>query len=263
MRLPGIWLIAAVCATATNAFAQQPSLVFTAPTPTREDTAVTFRAFPVIEERGLALWGGAASDFGIGVDVGAGRWTVRTIASLTMLPIGRDSRPMYQQVEALRPVLAKSATSVIAGGGIRQEWDGTQVLIGRALVGANLAAGRLEGSVVLERANSSMIRRDAADMVTSLGWARHVGDRIALGVEGIGQDLEGFWDPSEADGGAKLLVGPSIRVQSKRGNWAAAATAGPVIRSPAVVPDGSGRIDRVGGRHYGFFASGSWLPSRR
>jgi hypothetical protein len=138
------------------------------------------------------------------------------------------------------------------------------VLIGRALAGADVAGGRLQGSFVLERASSSPVRRDAADLVTTVGWSRRIGDRMALGVEGIGQDLEGFWDRAEAEGGAKLLLGPSVHVRSKRGNWTATATAGPVMRSISTGSgNASGPTSRSDGRHFGIFASASWLPSQR
>ena len=31
---------------------------------------------------------------------------------------------------------------------------------------------------------------------------------------GLGQDLEGFWDPAEKDGGARVMAGPSIATSS-------------------------------------------------
>jgi len=241
---------------AVDVLAQVPPLVFTAPAPEPARSGIAIYASPVIDERGLALWSGTSADIGVGVDVVGRQWTVRSITSMTMLPVDGYSRPTFQQVELLRPVRATASTFVAVGGGIRQEWDGTQVLIGRALAGANVAGGRLQGSFVLERSGSSAVRRDAADMVTTVGWSRRAGDRIAFGVEGIGQDLEGFWDAAEAEGGAKLLVGPSVHVRSKRGHWTATATAGPVLRSISAPT-----ADR--GRQYGVFASASWLPSRK
>ena len=101
--------------------------------------------------------------------------------------------------------------------------------------------------------------------MTSLGWSRRIGDRISVGVEGIGQDLEGLWNPSEIDGGAKLLVGPSLHAQSKSGDWAASLTAGPVVHATSVasLPDVPGATYRDVGRHFGIFASASWVPSLR
>src|SRR4029077_19366639 len=132
------------------------------------------------------------------------------------------------------------------------------VLIGRVLAGAEVGRGRLQGSLIMERAASSPVRRDAADVVASIGWSRRIVDRLALGVEGVGQDLEGFWDAAEADGGAKLLVGPSLHLRSRNGDWSASAVAGPVLRSPlTATPKSFGATHDAVGNHFGIFASAS------
>src|SRR5262249_29153451 len=134
---------------------------------------------------------------------------------------------------------------------------------GRVLAGADLGRGRLQGSVVLERAASSRTR-DAADLVTSLGWSRPIDEGMSFGVESIAQDLEGLWNPTEADGGAKVLVGPSFHAQSHNGSWAATVIAGAAVQrlstSSPVVHAGT---EISHGHHFGFFASASWVPSPR
>jgi hypothetical protein len=246
-----------------NAFAQAPPLTFTVAAPERNSSDTILQASAVVEERGLALWGGTASDFGVGVSLSGPRWTIRSITSMTTLPVAGHGRPTFQQIEILRPVFSTGSMSVAGGGGIRQEWDGTRVFLGRVMAGSDVGRGRLQGSLVIERAVSSPLRHDAADVVTSVGWSRRIGDRMSVGVEGIGQDVEGLWNPSEADGGAKLLVGPSLHLQSKRGDWAASLTAGPVIRAPSVASPSGIPVATYpgGGRHFGMFASASWAPS--
>ena len=234
-----VLLAVALCVVVpAGAIAQAPPLVFTAaaPDPASTETAVLRSA--VVDERGLALWAGTESDFGVGVDVVGRRWTVRSSTSMTTLPIDGVRRPTFQQVELLRPLYSSKSASIAGGGGVRQEWDGSPVLIGRVLAGADVAGGRVQGSFVLEHAMTSVVRHDAADVVTSVGWSHRIGDRFAMGVEGIGQDLEGFWDPTEAEGGAKLLVGPSLHVRSRSGHWTASATAGPVLRSQSTIVSG-------------------------
>jgi hypothetical protein len=259
-------LVLVLCGIAVvDTLAQAPPLVFTVAVPERTSSETTVRASPVVAERGLALWRGASSDFGTGVDLAGAGWTIRSITSMRALPVGSHLHPTFQQIEAVRLLFSTGSTSVAGGGGIRQEWDGTRVLIGRVLGSAELAGGRLQGSFVMERSLSSPVRRDAADVMTSVGWSRRIGDRLALGVEGIGQDLEGFWDHAEADGGARLLVGPSLHVQTKSGEWAATATAGPVLRRPSTVssPEVLGVARPYSAGHFAVFASASWLPSRR
>ena len=243
--------------------AQPPPLVFTVAVPDRASSETTVRASAVVEARGLALWSGAASDFGTGVDIAGPTWTVRSITSMTMLRVGDRVRPSFQQIGVGRPLFFVGSASVAGGGGIRQEWDGTRVLVGRVLSGADLGRGRLQGSLVLERALASTMRRDAADVVISVGWTRRLGNRLAVGVEGIGQDLEGFWDAEEAEGGARLLVGPSLHFQSKNGDWSSSVVVGPVLRSSStVLPTSINASHLDAGRHLGFFASASWLPSK-
>jgi hypothetical protein len=108
---------------------------------------------------------------------------------------------------------------------------------------------------VVERAISSPVAHDAADFLTTLGWSRPVRRRISLGVEGVGQDLEGLWNPAEADGGAKLLFGPSLRAQSAGGTWSASVTAGPVVQTFSTVAPAP-----AGGHHFAVFAAGTWVP---
>ena len=256
-------LIFTLCACASGrAFAQAPPLVFTAPTPEPGSSETVLQASATVEERGLALWDGTESDVGVGVALSASRWTVRSISSMTTLPVEGHDRPTFQQVEVVRRLFSTGSMSVAGGGGIRQEWDGTRVLVGRVLAGSDLGRGRLQGSLVMEHTMSSPLIHDAADVVTSLGWSRRIGERFSAGVEGIGQDLEGLWNPAEVDGGAKLLVGPSFHVQSTRGDWAASFTAGPVIHPASVAsPPGIRPADSSGGRHFGLFASATWVPS--
>jgi hypothetical protein len=242
-------VVAVVTGYAATASAQTPNLVFTSALPEARPRVPSTQAFAVVEERGLAMWSGTTADFGVGISVTTPAWTIRSISSITSLPLGPNRRAMFEQLDVVRPLISTTSVSLAAGGGIRQEWDGTRVLIGRALAGGAVAHGRLQGSVVLERATSSRIRRDAADVITTFGWSRAVARHVSAGLEGIGQDLEGLWDPAEADGGAKLLVGPSIHLQSGTATWSAAVTAGPVMTAAT-----------SRGRHFGVFASASWLP---
>jgi hypothetical protein len=257
-------IVSGVCAAAAgSACAQTPPLVFTTPLPqpSVSQPSISIRSWAVVEERGLALWSGAASDFGTGVEVSTGTWTIRSVASMRTLPIDDHLHPTFHQVEVIRPMLSAAALSVAAGGGIRQEWDGTRVLMARALVGAPALGGTLQGSLLIERALApGTVERDSADVITTVGWSRSLNRRLGIGVEGIGQDLEGFWNPAEADGGARLLLGPSLHVQSRGGDWTASATAGPVFHtaSPAAASNGVEIARFAAGGHLGVFASASW-----
>jgi len=252
-------LVVVIAGIAPSSFAQESPLVFTVAVPDRARSSPTLQLSAVVEERGLALWSGAASDFGVGVTLSTSRWTVRSVGSMTVLPVDGHARPTFQQFEVIRPVFSAGSTSIAGGGGVRQEWDGTSVIVGRLLAASDVGEGRLQGSLVVERAISSPIRRDAADFITTLGWSRPVGHRLSVGVEAIGQDLEGFWNPAEAEGGAKVLVGPTVHAQSTSGSWAASLTAGSVLQTLSTVTSWSPPVSA--GRHFGFFASASWVPT--
>jgi hypothetical protein len=54
--------------------------------------------------------------------------------------------------------------------------------------------------------------RDALDVLALAGVSYRLIDRLRVGVEYVGQDLEGMVDDDEAEGGAHHYVGPSVAV---------------------------------------------------
>ena len=261
LRAAALLAAVSLCA-ASEAAAQTPELVFTVPVPDSRPAEPLPRPFSAVEERGLALWSGAVSDFGVGATVSRRAWTVRSIASMTPAAFVTHDWPTLVQLEVIRPLLSIGSFSVAAAGGVRQERDGTRLVLGRVLAGANVTGGRMEGSLMLERAASSPVQHDAVDVVTSLGWSRRMNERFSVGVEGLGQDLEGFWNRDEADGGAKLLLGPSVHARSASGTWAASITAGPLLQTLSRgAADVAASTPTSTGRHLGLFVSASWVPS--
>lgn len=135
----------------------------------------------------------------------------------------------FQQIEFIRSFGRTRHSELAAGGGVRQEFGGTQTVVGRVIAGAALARGRLESNTVMEKTQAA--RRDSVDVITTFGWSRAINGRVSAGVEGIGQDLEGFWSADEAEGGARLLVGPSLHVASADRRWSFTMAGGPLFRS--------------------------------
>jgi hypothetical protein len=66
-----------------------------------------------------------------------------------------------------------------------------------------------------------------------VGWGFKVTPAFSLGAELVGEDLEGFWEPSEAEGGARLLVGPSLHVMPHARKWQFTAAGGPTLHPKA------------------------------
>jgi len=155
-----------------------------------------------------------------------------------------------QQGEILYNVLQSPArrASVAAGIGIRHEPQGVNVLLGRVAAGRTFSAWRVDGNALFEKPLS--IERDAVDLITTLGVARRLMRAVHVGVEMIGEDLEGFWDHNEAEGGARLLVGPSIRLAPRSAKWQVGAAGGPMVHATrsTVVSEATRSLPVAGGK---------------
>ena len=143
----------------------------------------------------------------------------------------RFSRGSSQQGELLYSVIEspRSEASVAVGAGMRHESAGVNVLTGRIAAGRTFSAWRLDGNVLFERPFS--LGRDAVDVITTFGVSRALTRAVHAGVEIIGEDLEGFWEADETEGGARLLVGPSLRIAPPSRHWQIGAAGGPMIHA--------------------------------
>jgi len=124
------------------------------------------------------------------------------------------------------------------------------------VAGRTTESSWLHGNLLFEKPMAS--GRDAVDLITSVGWARRVSRGVSLGVETIGEDLEGFWDADEAEGGARLLAGPSLHIAPAEHRWQLTATGGPMFH-PSATGRASGAFRDLppdtGGTGYAFKAS--------
>jgi hypothetical protein len=133
-----------------------------------------------------------------------------------------------QELEVLKDVRGgRRGFALAVGMGMRHEWQGTSVILGRISAGHRFADSSLFGNVRFERPLQQ--GRDAVDLITTLGWTHRIGSAVHAGVEAVGEDLEGFWEPEEAEGGAKLFVGPSLRVSPSQAAWSVSMAGGPVV----------------------------------
>jgi hypothetical protein len=104
---------------------------------------------------------------------------------------------------------------------------GVNVLLARLVAGRHTDTWQLDGNLLFQKPLAA--DRDAVDLITSIGWTRRVANSVSLGFEAVGEDLEGFWESEEAEGGARLLVGPSVRVSPADRRWQLIATGGPLF----------------------------------
>jgi hypothetical protein len=169
----------------------------------------------------------------LGVQVSVGRLTL-----VGHVGLAAETRAfqMSQQGEMLFSLFKPGAsrTALAVGGGVLHEAGGATVLLARVVAGHEWTRTRLLGNMLVQKPLAS--GRDNLDIITSAGWAVRVTPAWALGVEAIGEDLEGFWDPLEAEGGSRILVGPSLHVAPPHKRWQLSVAGGPTFH-----PTTSGR----------------------
>lgn len=81
-----------------------------------------------------------------------------------------------------------------------------------------VAASREQGAAAWSASGNFEVpvgnpERDELDVMVALAGSLRATRTIRVGVELAGEDLEGLFDDEEAEGGAKLLAGPSLRLE--------------------------------------------------
>jgi hypothetical protein len=162
----------------------------------------------------------------VGVRAFLGRLEFIGQVGLASISGAYDSSQQGEMLVSLLPARA-SAVSLAAGGGLLHEAGGVNVWLGRVVAARQTTRTRLAGNLLLQKPRA--VGRDALDVMTTLGWSARITDAVAVGAEAIGEDLEGFWEPDEAEGGARLLVGPSLHVAPRGRRWEVSVAGGPVF----------------------------------
>ena len=167
---------------------------------------------------------GVEQRFGVQGRLGAGL----TLLGHVGLGIGDAATRSSQQAELLKDVLGSTSSLRLAVGvGARREWEGTTAALARVCLGWSSRQTLLFGNLRVEKPFAS--GRDAVDLITTLGWLQSVGHGLRLGVEAVGEDLEGFWEADEAEGGAKLYAGPALHWTAPAGRLWLSAGGGPIV----------------------------------
>ncbi len=167
---------------------------------------------------------GLEQHFGVQGRLGAGL----TLLGHVGLGIGDDATRSSQQAELLKDVLGSTSSVRLAVGlGARREWSGTTAALARVCLGWSSRETLLFGNLRLEKPFAE--GRDAVDLITTIGWLQNVGHGLRLGVEAVGEDLEGFWEAEEAEGGAKLYAGPAAHWAAPAGRLWVSVGGGPIV----------------------------------
>jgi len=170
--------------------------------------------------------------------IGPERWEQRLGAQLTLgsrftlvAAAGFTPQNTSGAVEVLASVLPSSSRAFAALGlGGMLDYTGSAVALGRVTAGLRGPQWEIAGNLRLERSlAAASARRDALDVITSVGVSRRLGRPLRVGLEAVGEDLEGIFDPNEAEGGAKLLLGPTLAI-APTAHWQFILGGGPVLR---------------------------------
>jgi hypothetical protein len=154
-----------------------------------------------------------------------------TLLAHAGLTLNNGTSRSMQHAELLADILSGSdaVVQLSAGAGMRHEYGGTNVIVARALAGKQFALWNISGNLLLEKPLSS--QRDGIDLMTTLGCSYTLSSLFHVGIEAVGQDLEGFWDDEEAEGGATLFAGPTVGLLVPGSNLQITLGGGPIIRA--------------------------------
>jgi hypothetical protein len=220
-----ILLLAALSTHARSASAQDRPFLFSVSTPERNDPRAAVHYDASFGERPFDLVDGDRPEQRFGVQAAFGNGLI-VLGRLGVAADGRDTRTSQQGEVLYAPW---RGLGVAAGMGMRHESTGVNVLLGRVIAGRRFDAWRLDGNLLFEKPFST--GRDAVDVITTFGVARSLTPMLHAGLEVIGEDLEGFWEAEEAEGGARILIGPSLRLAPPSQHWQVSVTGGPIIHA--------------------------------
>lgn len=125
------------------------------------------------------------------------------------------------------------AISLGSSLGFRHEYSGANVGLARMVAARTTGGSSLAADALLEHAFAQ--GRDALDVITTIGASRALTQRVWLGVEAVGSDLEGLVEADEAEGGATVLIGPTLALGVTE-RWRLLLGGGAVIRATTNSP---------------------------
>lgn len=132
------------------------------------------------------------------------------------------------------PLPAQWPVDVALSGGYLRELGGTNGVWGRVGVAGDLGSFRLSLTTLGEKVFDP--DRDEVDLLVTTGVSVAVLPVLRLGAEYVVQDLEGAWEPEEADGGIRHFVGAVAALElAERVQISAGPAIGLSQGSPAIL----------------------------
>ena len=135
-----------------------------------------------------------------------------------------------QQAEIIRDLFGGKKSMGLRIGlgiGVQRDYVNVKSLLSRVTASFDAPRWKIGGNLLFEKAFAK--DRDDIDVISSLGFHYCLLGRLYGGMEAVGEDLEGFWEKDEAEGGAKLLIGPSLNMTSNNSRISFSISGGPVV----------------------------------
>lgn len=161
-------------------------------------------------ERVFSAAGSNGFDQRVGVNVGLSKRLSLYAAGGVLMNGASEYKGRAVSAELLSNIVRAGASpvDVSIGGGVNNDYNGITSAVARVVLGRKFDKWDVSSNAYFEKAFDSA--RDGVDMVTMIGVSRQMHKWFRGGVELIAEDMEGFWDKEEAEGGAKMLIGPSL-----------------------------------------------------
>jgi hypothetical protein len=148
----------------------------------------------------------------------------------------------FQQAEVFKDFIGGKNPNGFRFGtslGVIREFSNDVVALSRFNMAYESFAWKFAANARFEHAFAA--DRDAFDLISSFGIQRKISGQLFGGVEAVGQDLEGLWETDEAEGGAKVLIGPSLNFVPRGSRLSFSLCAGPIlyVTHSTIIPDDS------------------------
>ena len=175
---------------------------------------------------------GAFGNEGIGQQVGIKGYLGSQFTLYAHAAFGftsQDNVTSAQQVEIIHDFIGgvrNKGFRLGMGFGAGKDFSNIGSVLSRVTLSYDAPRWKAGGNVLFEKAFAS--NRDKIDIISSFGYHHILFGRLYGGFETVGEDLEGFWS-DEAEGGAKLLIGPSLNMTTNNSRISFAISGGPVF----------------------------------
>jgi len=142
----------------------------------------------------------------------------------------QDDVTSAQQAEILRDFIGGKKPMGLRLGlglGVSRDYSSVMSLMGRVTASYDAPRWKAGANILFEKAMAE--NRDGIDVISSIGFQYRLLGKLYGGFETVGEDLEGFWEEDEAEGGAKLLIGPSLNMTTNNSRMSFSVSGGPVF----------------------------------